>query len=87
LEKPQELAEEILRGTDWDRSRIEATIAQYPGQVPEKSTTIGLKNKLPVYLMYMTSSVKEDGIIRFHPDYYGMNALMLNKLDQVKNEI
>ena len=87
LERPQELAEEILRGTVWDRSKIEQTIAQFPGQVPDKSTTIALKAKLPVYLMYMTSSVKADGIIRFHPDYYGMNAKMLEKLDQFKNEI
>lgn len=87
LERPQELAEEILRGTTWDRNKIAATIAQYPNQVPETSTTIGLKNRIPVYLMYMTSSVKEDGVVRFHPDLYGMNALMLKELEATKESI
>ncbi len=86
LEKPQALAEELLRGSSWDSAKISSTIAQFPGQVPN-TTSIGLKNRLPVYLMYMTSSVKEDNIVRFHPDYYGMNAKMLAKLDQIKNDI
>lgn len=86
LEKPQVLAEELLRGSSWDSFKISSTIAQFPGQVPN-TTTIGLKSRVPVYLMYMTSSVKEDNIVRFHPDYYGMNAKMLTKLDQIKNDI
>ena len=79
LEKPLDLAEYLLRGTEWDRSKIEATVSK-PGDVQTRDTKISLRSPTPVYMVYLTSFLGSDGILRFVEDSYGQNADILENL-------
>ncbi|MNT29132.1 murein L,D-transpeptidase [compost metagenome] len=76
LEKPFDLAEYLLRGTEWTRAKIEATVAK-PGEVLDKSTKINLANPIPVYIIPLTSQLTSDGILRFVEDVYDHNRTIL----------
>ncbi len=50
-----------------------------PGAVPgkpaePKSTVVSLPQKVPVYVTYMTVTVKPDGAVAYHKDIYGRDA-------------
>lgn len=79
LEKPLDLAEYLLRGTEWTRPMIEATIAK-PGQVLSRDTRIPLKRPIPVYTAYLTSLMSSDGVIRFTEDSYGQNKKIMQMM-------
>ena len=79
LEKPLDLAEYLLRGTEWTRPMIEATVAK-PGQVMAKDTRIPLKRPIPVYTAYLTSLMSSDGVIRFVDDTYGQNKKIMQMM-------
>lgn len=68
VEKPTELAEYVLRGV-LPRERILASLGQ------RKSRTVMLAEPLPVYFMYRTVLVKDDGTAQFRPDIYGYDGL------------
>jgi murein L,D-transpeptidase YcbB/YkuD len=63
LEKPTELAEYMLRGV-WSRERILASVGQ------RTSRAIALARPLPIYLVYRTVWVKDDGTVQWQPDIY-----------------
>lgn len=73
LEKPFDLAEYLLRGTEWTRQVIEHYAAK-PGQVLENDTKINLEQPTPVYLIFLTSQMSPDGVIRFMDDTYQQNS-------------
>jgi murein L,D-transpeptidase YcbB/YkuD len=79
LEKPAELARLITeKATSYSVSDMERLHAS--GQ--EKF--LGLSKKVPVYILYFTSWVDEDGTVKFYHDIYGKNeelAPQLEKLD------
>ncbi|UYL10087.1 L,D-transpeptidase family protein [Bdellovibrio sp. SKB1291214] len=77
LEKPLDLAEYLLRGTQWTRQAIESTIAK-PGQVMTKDTKIPLKEPTAVYIGYITSQMFSDRVIRFTEDAYKQNNKVLS---------
>ncbi|MFM6926906.1 MAG: murein L,D-transpeptidase [Bdellovibrio sp.] len=79
LERPLDLAEYLLRGTEWTRPMIEATVAK-PGQVMTKDTRIPLKRPIPVYTAYLTSLMSSDGVIRFTEDSYGQNKKIMQTM-------
>ncbi|MCH2042014.1 MAG: L,D-transpeptidase family protein [Saccharospirillaceae bacterium] len=65
VEKPRLLAEKLLRGQQgWHRSNIDNAIDQ------NRTTRIRLHEKVPVYLMYWTSWVDEDGRLHMRDDVY-----------------
>jgi murein L,D-transpeptidase YcbB/YkuD len=68
VEKPTELAEYVLRGT-LSRDRILASIGQ------RTSRTVVLTEPVPIYFVYRTVWVKEDGTVQFQPDIYGYDDL------------
>ncbi|MGE3538030.1 MAG: murein L,D-transpeptidase [Candidatus Tectimicrobiota bacterium] len=68
VEKPTELAEYVLRGV-LSRERIVASLGQ------RTSRTVLLPEPLPVYFVYRTVMVKEDGTAQFRPDIYGYDGL------------
>jgi murein L,D-transpeptidase YcbB/YkuD len=78
LERPLELAEYLLQGTQWNRGAIENVVAK-PGQVLSKSTEVSLKNPMPVYTMFLTSQLTSDNILRFTTDIYNQNQEILAK--------
>jgi L,D-transpeptidase YcbB len=65
LEKPIELAEYLL-GDDpkWSRQKILAAMGRGAEQVVHLPTTI------PVYLLYWTAWVNEEGVVQFRKDLY-----------------
>ncbi len=68
VEKPTELAEYVLRGV-LSRDRLLASIAQ------RTSRTVVLTEPVPIYFVYRTVWVKDDGAVQFQPDIYGYDDL------------
>jgi len=68
VEKPIELAEYVLRGV-MSRDRLLASMGQ------RTSRTVILAEPVPIYLVYRTVWVKDDGAVQFQPDIYGYDAL------------
>jgi murein L,D-transpeptidase YcbB/YkuD len=64
LEKPAELAQWVL---GWDRARVDKMMHGSNNQ------SITLKNKLPVYITYMTTYVR-DGVLWYGNDLYSRDA-------------
>jgi len=69
VENPQALAEWVLRGEpDWTKERIEAGLKQ---TTPLQTN---LKAAIPVFLLYHTVTVSEDGAVHFWKDLYKQDA-------------
>jgi murein L,D-transpeptidase YcbB/YkuD len=69
LEKPQELAEYVLRDQpEWTTERIQ--MAMRAGE--EKH--VSLKDGLPVHILYFTAWVDEAGVLRLENDVYGYDT-------------
>lgn len=68
VEKPTELAEYVLRGV-WSRERILASVGQ------RTSRTVALAQPLPIYLVYRTVWVRDDGAVQWQPDIYGYDEV------------
>ena len=68
VERPVELAEYLLRGSEWTPGRLRDAIAS--GQTQE----IPLARKTPVFLVYFTAGVRPDGTLEFYEDIYGVDA-------------
>ena len=65
VEKPRLLAEKLLRGQQgWSRANIDAAIDQ------NRTTRIRLLEGIPVYLMYWTTWVDEQGVLQIRDDVY-----------------
>lgn len=79
LEKPLDLAEYLLAGTQWSRPQIENFVVK-EGQIVDRETRVDLKDPMPVYLVPVTSQMNSDGVIRFVEDVYGHNQLILSQV-------
>jgi murein L,D-transpeptidase YcbB/YkuD len=65
VEKPLQLAEFVLESTgDWNQDKIAETINS--GEVRK----LKVRERIPVYLVYWTAWVAEDGGVFFRPDVY-----------------
>jgi murein L,D-transpeptidase YcbB/YkuD len=65
IEQPLELAEYVLRDDpQWTGEALRAAIAQ--GQ----ERLVPLPHPLPIYLLYRTAWVDQDGVLQFRPDIY-----------------
>lgn len=71
LEKPIDLAVYLLRDVPgYDRSEIQNIISK------RKEKTVSLKEKLPVYLLYMTAWADAEGNVNFRDDIYGHDKVL-----------
>lgn len=77
VEKPYDLAEHLLRGTKWDRYALETQTAQ-PGEVLTKDTNVTLPKAMPVYMIFQTSQLSSDGVLRFAEDSYNQTERILS---------
>jgi len=69
LEKPLELAEELLReDSEWTREAVEEAIRQGDTQ------RVTLSEPMPVVITYQTVFVDEEGLVNFRPDIYGSDT-------------
>lgn len=65
VEKPRLLAEKLLRGQQgWNRHAIDSAIEQ------TRTTRIRLQDEVPVYLMYWTTWVDDNGALQVRNDVY-----------------
>lgn len=77
VERPVQLAEWSLRGTDsWTVAKIRKAMHG------TKTFQVDLKQPVPVLLVYATAIVFRNGEVRFTPDIYNQDALLENKLAQ-----
>jgi L,D-transpeptidase YcbB len=66
--KPRDLAVEVLKDDpNWNPEKIDA--AMHAG----KESTYVLKNKMPVYIGYLTAWVDQKGVIHFYNDIYQLD--------------
>jgi L,D-transpeptidase YcbB len=76
LRDPELVAEIVLEGTpgDWDVAHIEQAIAA------RKTHWIGLKNPMPVNIVYWTVFADESGQIQFRDDVYDYDRFLMENL-------
>jgi len=71
LERPADLAAWVLRDTPgWNAERIHAAMN---GSAPEQ---VKLAHPIPVFILYGTVVVLEDGVIHFYDDIYGHDTAL-----------
>jgi len=76
IEQPIELAELLLRKKEgWSRARIDAAIAT------GRTQTVFLDEPVPIYLLYWTVGVTEEGGVLFKRDVYDRDPPVLAALD------
>lgn len=75
VEKPLELAELLLDDPQrWTQAQVSDAIGQ------GKTRTLLLKKPIPVLVLYWTVDVDEKGRVRFKPDVYDRDRLVLDEL-------
>jgi L,D-transpeptidase YcbB len=80
VERPEQLAQFALsRNTEWDLRKIREAMRQ------EEPQQVGLRQKVPVYIVYFTSFVR-DGIVRFRSDLYGTDERAIARLRAGRDE-
>jgi len=71
LERPADLAAWVLRDTPgWNAERIHAAMN---GSAPEQ---VKLAHPIPVFILYGTVVVLEDGVVHFYDDIYGHDTAL-----------
>jgi len=77
LEKPTELAEFLLtQKPGWDASRVERAFSS------KRTAYIKLAQPMPVYLLYWTAWVDDQGLLQQRPDVYEWDQLDIYGSDQ-----
>lgn len=74
VEEPLELVSLLVNQQDWDQARLTEAVTSNQRQV------IVLDNPMPVYLVYLTAWVAEDGATHFREDIYGHDQELLSAL-------
>jgi L,D-transpeptidase YcbB len=76
LEKPLDLAQQLLSGHDgWNAEKIDQVIAT------GDTKNVGLEDPLPVLIVYWTVSVGASGELRYMQDFYDLDPPVLAALD------
>jgi murein L,D-transpeptidase YcbB/YkuD len=71
VEKPEDLAEWVLRGQPgWSRDEIDAAIQG------TQSVSVKVKHPIQIVLMYSTARVMENGDVHFFEDIYGQDQVL-----------
>jgi murein L,D-transpeptidase YcbB/YkuD len=77
LERPRDLAELLMRtATKRSPAELDGLLENFDEQ------WIKLDQKLPVYILYFTAWVEEDGTVRFHHDVYGRDEQLEQQAEQ-----
>jgi murein L,D-transpeptidase YcbB/YkuD len=74
VQHPTQLAEVILKGQGWTLGKINAQIKS------EKRRIVKLKQKVPVYVTYITAFANKDGSVHFRRDVYGRDETLAEHL-------
>jgi L,D-transpeptidase YcbB len=77
IERPYDFAKLLLDlQTDAGSERVERMLTHW------NERWIRLDRALPIYLLYFTAWVEEDGTVRFHHDVYGRDARLEEQFEQ-----
>ncbi|MGB5949519.1 MAG: L,D-transpeptidase family protein [Parvibaculum sp.] len=68
VEDIRDLAAWLLRDAGWTRARIDRAIAD------GEHTDVALARPMPIYMIYLTAWVGEDGTVNFRDDVYGRDG-------------
>jgi murein L,D-transpeptidase YcbB/YkuD len=76
VERPEQLAQFALaRNPEWDLRKIRDAMRR------DSTHQVGLRQKVPVYIVYFTSFVR-DGTVRFRSDLYGTDRRAIARLEE-----
>ncbi len=75
IERPMALADLLLDDSVWTPAALDSAVDLGTEQ------TIPLARPVPVFVLYWTAWVAEDGVLHFRPDVYGRDADILAALD------
>ncbi len=75
VEQPMALAELLLGDSNWTAAALDSAVALGTEQA------IPLARPVPVFVLYWTAWVAEDGVLHFRPDVYGRDTDILAALD------
>lgn len=79
VKEPEELADFILsQNRNWNETFTQRMLAK------NEMTDIYSEARIPVYLLYLTIWINEDGSLTYGPDSYGWDKLMISELYNVK---
>ena len=79
LERPEDFARLLLdMQTDGGAGQLDALLTHW------NERWIRLDRSLPVYLLYFTTWVEEDGTVRFHHDVYGRDEQLAPQVEVVE---
>jgi len=76
VKDPLQLAEHLVADATWTRDEIDTQLKS------GKTETVYLKKPVPIYLLYWTAEVTQDGTLRFHSDVYERDQPVLSALNQ-----
>lgn len=74
VDRPLELVNELLEGSEWDSTRVDETLAS------GRQSRAHLTQTLPVYVAYMTAAVGPTGQVDLLPDPYGRDGRVAKAL-------
>ncbi|MFN0190038.1 MAG: murein L,D-transpeptidase [Bacteroidia bacterium] len=74
LSDPEKLANYVLEHEGWTPERVKKAL------LPGKESWVKLENKLPVYIVYFTAWVENDGQLHFRKDVYHRDEKLKNEL-------
>jgi murein L,D-transpeptidase YcbB/YkuD len=80
VERPEQLAQFALsRNTEWDLRKIRDAMRR------DSTVQVGLRQKVPVYIVYFTSFVR-DSVVRFRSDLYGTDKRAIARLQEGRGD-
>lgn len=74
LSDPEKLANYVLAPEGWTPERVKKAL------LPGKESWVKLENKLPVYIVYFTAWVENDGQLHFRNDVYHRDEKLKNEM-------
>lgn len=77
VNKPVDLAEKLLAGTEYDRKKINQVISTHV------TTRVNLPEPLDILLLYWTCGIDKNKKLFFVPDIYDRDQAVLRDLDQM----
>lgn len=76
LQKPLELAAELLGGHGWSMDEVQRAV------LPGTPQTVQLERRVPVHILYWTAWVDETSTLQFRPDVYTRDPAVARALRQ-----
>lgn len=73
---PLDLAEVLLKGTEWDKAKIDKLVDS------KETKRVFIKPQLDVFLLYWTTGIIDTEEVFYLPDVYDRDQHILNMLDQ-----